>query len=151
MTELASSRFALPFLALAQAQKETTHNEALALIDMLLHPVCEGIADDPSMLMPQPGQCWCVGAQASGVWSGHANHLAGWTAGGWRFAVPVESMRLFDRSSGGSLVYRGGAWLAADHIALPSGGSVIDVEARDSLAALVTVLERAGIVIATIS
>ncbi len=151
MTELASSRFALPYLALAQVQKEVTHNEALALIDLLLHPVCEGTLDDPSALLPEPGQCWIVGADAAGAWGGHANQLAGWTEGGWRFAVPVEAMSMFDRSTGGSLTFRDGLWSAPESILLPSGGSVIDREARDSFTALVTALERAGILLATIS
>ena len=37
----ASDRFALPLLHAGQAQKEITHNEALQLIDMLLHPYAE--------------------------------------------------------------------------------------------------------------
>ena len=151
MNDLVSSRFALPYLALAQAQKELTHNEALTLVDMLLHPVCEGTTHDPSGIGPQPGQCWRVGAGATGAWNGRENQIACWTEGGWRFAAPVEAMMLFDRSLGGSLVYRNRAWTAPEKVMLPSGGSVIDDEARDSLRALVTALERTGLIVGAIS
>ncbi|WP_312846581.1 hypothetical protein [Sphingopyxis sp. PET50] len=42
MTDLPSTaRLALPLLAMAQAQKEVTHNEALTLLDLLVQPVVE--------------------------------------------------------------------------------------------------------------
>jgi len=42
MTDLPSTpRLALPLLAVAQAQKEVTHNEALALLDLLVQPAAK--------------------------------------------------------------------------------------------------------------
>ncbi len=41
-----TARLGLPLLATGQAQKETTHNEALALIDLAPHP--HGPARPPS-------------------------------------------------------------------------------------------------------
>ena len=58
---LQTPRFALPMLSVAQAQKETTHNEALVLIDALLHaPVVDGpLATPPEY--PTEGDCgWTV-------------------------------------------------------------------------------------------
>ncbi|MGB7407193.1 MAG: DUF2793 domain-containing protein, partial [Pontixanthobacter sp.] len=43
----ASPNYGLPFLFAGQTQKEFYVNEAHARIDMLLHPVVEGIADTP--------------------------------------------------------------------------------------------------------
>ena len=41
---LQTDRFALPLLATAQAQKEMTHNEALALLDAVVQPVVVAVA-----------------------------------------------------------------------------------------------------------
>ena len=49
-------------------------------------------------------------AGASGAFAGHEGALAGWSAGGWRFVMPVEGMRLTDRASGVELAFRGGGW-----------------------------------------
>ncbi len=39
-----TSRLSLPLLHASQAQKEMTHNEALTLIDLLLHGCVAGVA-----------------------------------------------------------------------------------------------------------
>lgn len=67
---LATPRFALPLLAVAQAQKEAMHNEALTLIDALLHATVEDgpLAAPPGA--PMEGQCWIVGAAPTGAWAG---------------------------------------------------------------------------------
>ncbi|WP_420606225.1 DUF2793 domain-containing protein [Novosphingopyxis sp.] len=147
MTDLTTGRMALPLLALAQAQKELTHNEALALIDLLLHPVVEDQLDDPGSLSPITGQCWLVGDQPTGAWEGHPGCIAGWTEGGWRFAPPIDGMQLFDRSGDGTSIYRNANWTAPPALAVPSGGSVIDVEARESLGVLIAAMRRAGLTI----
>ena len=43
MTTITTSRFALPLLAAGQADKELTHNEALACLDILLQPVVQAV------------------------------------------------------------------------------------------------------------
>src|SRR3546814_5826049 len=69
-------RFSLPLLAVAQAQKEVTHNEALTLLDALVHAAIEAgpLATPPAN--PALGQCWIVDAAATGVWSGAENAIA---------------------------------------------------------------------------
>src|SRR3546814_15636425 len=76
-------RFSLPLLAVAQAQKEVTHNEALTLLDALVHAAIEAgpLATPPAN--PAIGQCWIVDAAATGVWSGSENAIAIWPTGGW--------------------------------------------------------------------
>jgi hypothetical protein len=83
-----SPRFLLPFILPGQAQKETYHNEALILIDAALHAQIEAAPLDEVPDAPAPDQCWIVGTGAGGAWAGHADSLACWTAGGWRFVSP---------------------------------------------------------------
>ena len=47
---------------------------------------------------PVAGQVWLVAASPTGVFAGHAGSLAGWTADGWRFILPRDGLRVFDRS-----------------------------------------------------
>ena len=148
MTDLMqTARFALPLLATAQAQKEVTHNEALALLDALVHAAIE---DGPVATLPTSpvaGQCWIVGSGASGAWAGQGDKLAIWTEGGWRFAPPRSGMRLFRLSDGAWLRFHAGAWALPEAVATPAGGVTIDSEARSAIAALILLLEAQGLLI----
>lgn len=139
----ATPRLGLPMLFAGQAQKETTVNEALSAIDILLAGNVEGIASAPPA-SPVAGMAWIVGGTPTGAFVGHADKIAGWTEGGWRFIQPTEGMRTFDRASGTFRHYSGG-WITPVAPGLPAGGSNVDVEARASLTALVTALEQLGI------
>jgi hypothetical protein len=148
MTDLPSTaRFALPLLAMAQAQKEVTHNEALTLLDALVQPVVEdGPQPDPPS-MPAAGQAWIVGAGATGVWAGEEDALALWTDGGWRFVMPAAGMRAQRLSDGAWLRFDGSAWIEPATVASPAGGAVIDSEARAAIAALILALVGHGLLI----
>lgn len=140
-------RFALPLLAVAQAQKEVTHNEALTLLDALVHATVEAgpLATPPAN--PVAGECWIVGAAPAGAWTGHANAIAIGTAGGWRFAAPREGMRVIRIVDGARLRFEGGTWIEPATVAAPAGGSVVDSEARSAIAVLITQLVAEGILI----
>ena len=75
--DAATPRLDLPLLAAAQAQKEAFVNEALARIDVLLHPVVKGSTTAPPS-NPQAGECWVVAATASDAWSERDDMLACW-------------------------------------------------------------------------
>lgn len=144
---LTSARFGLPLLALGQAQKEITHNEALTLVDALLHAAVEEGPVDTPPAAPEEGQCWLVGAAPGDVWSGEAHSVALWSAGGWRFMRPREGMRLMRLSDGGLLRFNSGLWSLPEAVAAPSGGAVIDSEARTAISALIGLLAAHGILI----
>lgn len=67
MADDRTDRLGLPWLMAGQAQKELTHNEAMALLDIATCPSVESadVAVPPSGAMP--GQCWIVAAGASGT------------------------------------------------------------------------------------
>lgn len=145
MTETA--RFSLPLLAMAQAQKEVTHNEALTLLDALVHAAVE---DGPLFAPPTGpavGQCWLVGPGASGDWTGQADQIAIWSDGGWRFLGPLAGVRVVRLSDGAWLHYTAGGWSIPGTVPNPEGGVTIDAEARASIAALILALEAHGLLI----
>lgn len=143
----ATPRFALPMLALAQAQKEATHNEALVLLDALIHPVVEAgpQADPPAG--PAEGECWLVASGATGAWAGQDGGIAIWTAGGWRFMAPRDGMRVRRSADGAWLTFGAASWAGPDIVASPAGGPTVDAEARAAVEALIIALAAQGLVI----
>jgi hypothetical protein len=106
-----------------------------------------------------------VATSPTGAWAGKALNLAAYTAGGWRFIVPVEGTSAFVRSSSVGATFRGGAWelgilrgsnvtiggqqvvgARATAIAAPSGGSVVDAEARSAIGQILTMLRQHGLI-----
>lgn len=139
-----TARFDLPLLFAGQAQKEGTVNEVAARIDALLHGAIEGeLATPPAS--PSDGQAWLVSATPSGAWLGQAGKIAARQSGNWLFASPRDGMKLLNRATGQELRYHGG-WKMAARPASPSGGAIIDAEARSAIAAIMTALTIAGIV-----
>ncbi|KQM57896.1 MULTISPECIES: DUF2793 domain-containing protein [unclassified Sphingomonas] len=166
MNEL-THRLALPLLHSAQAHKEMVHNEALMLIDLLLHGCVSGVALDVPPAQPVVGQCWIVGPAPSGVWSGRTDQIAGMTDGGWRFVVPREGMRLWWIGGETTVEFRGGAWRRGEvraqrimvdgvpvvgaqqpAITSPVGGTTRDEEARATLSAVLSALRAHGLIAA---
>jgi hypothetical protein len=139
----ATPRYSLPLLFAGQSQKEFYVNEAHALADALLHAACEGEAVDPPV-SPAEGECWLVASGATGEWAGEDGKLAARQAGNWLFIAPKDGMRLFDHATGQVLLYRNGWQRPAAPVA-PSGGSVIDAEARTAIAELISALSEAGV------
>lgn len=139
-----SPRYGLPLLFAGQAQKEAFVNEAHALADALLHCAIEGEAAFPPAT-PADGEAWLVGAGASGAWLGQEGKLACRQAGNWLFVAPRDGMRLLDRSTGQDRRFLGG-WQIAEEILEPTGGTLVDVEARAAISQLVVALKIAGII-----
>src|SRR3546814_18262631 len=63
----ATTRLALPYLVPGQAQKETTHNEALIRLDLAVKASALSIGLNISPQTPEPGQCWIVGTSPTGI------------------------------------------------------------------------------------
>ncbi len=144
-----SDRLGLPFLAVAQSQKEMTHNEALALLDLAVQPVVQAVAPAAVPNAPIPGQCWIIGPTPTGAWAGHAGAIAGWTGGGWRFVPPFSGLSAWSIADGGLARYGAAGWLVAARqsaIPTPSGGGVIDAECRAALAAILSALRAQGLI-----
>lgn len=163
MTEK-SARFALPYILPGQAQKEVFHNEALAALDVLVHAGVEGPALELPPSSPEAGQCWIVAPGAGGAWAGQDQKIACWTSGGWRIAGPAEGMKVWDKAAGYWRHWSGTSWsdgrvpaagflvegqqvvgprLAA--LPSPSGGTIIDLEARAAIDAVIVALKSHGL------
>lgn len=158
-------RFALPFLIPGQAQKELFHNEAISAIDGLLHLCIETATLTAPPAAPSLGQSWIVAAGAAGAWAGHESALATWTDGGWRFVAPRPGMSAWNLGTGRWATYAAGHWtdgvisgtavlVDGDQVVgarqptipSPSGGTIIDAEARACIDAVIATLMSHGLI-----
>jgi hypothetical protein len=137
-----TKRFALPLLFAGQAQKEFFLNQAFVLNDALLHCTVLASAQTPPEAADEAA-CYRVTGPASGEWAGHEGDLAIRLGEGWQFVVPQPGMTVFDIAADAAMLYRNG-WQSADEPALPSGGAVIDAEARQAIFGLIEALRKLG-------
>jgi hypothetical protein len=148
-----------------QAQKEVTHNEAVAMADMLMQSVIVSVAPGSVPASPSFGQCWIVGAGASGAWAAHDHALACWTSGGWRFAAAFSGMSVWSLADNAVARFDGSGWIIgrveaaelrvngtkvvgarAAAIPGPSGGTTIDSEGRLVLESILSALRTHGLI-----
>jgi hypothetical protein len=111
------------------------------------------------------GSSYLVAEGATDAWTDKAQCVATWTSGGWRFIQPVEGMRMYEPTSAAFAVFRSGAWeigivhasaLLVDGlqvvaarcaaIASPSGGTVVDDEARATIDDILNTLRQHGLI-----
>jgi hypothetical protein len=166
MSDDTTPRLALPFLQAGQGQKELTHNESLALLDIAVQPIVEAVGISVPPSAPLPGQCWIVGVAPSGAWTGRGGALAGWTAGGWRFLAAADGMSAWSINDLCVARHVAGQWeigtvrarrLLMDGvqaldvpqaaIAAPSGGTVSDLSARQTIGEIIAVLQHHGLIL----
>ena len=133
----------LPLLIAGQAQKEFFVNQALCLLDALqARAVAASLNAPPAS--PAEGACYRVSTPAAAAWSGQDDHLAVLIGGDWHFIAPREGMHVFDQDAGHQLVFRTG-WTLAPAPAAPSGGAMVDTEARAAIDALIQSLQALGV------
>ncbi len=139
----ATPALGLPLLIAGQAQKEFFVNEALCVLDALNARAVTASQPAPPAAAAA-GASYRITAPATGAWAGQENRVAVMIGGDWRFIAPAEGWLLFDRAAGRLLIYRS-QWQPAAVVAVPAGGSVIDTEARATLASLITALQSLGV------
>jgi hypothetical protein len=151
--------------AAGQAQKELYHNEAVQTLETLVSAAVEEGPRVSPPASPAIGACYIVAASPTGAWAGKPLNLAAYTAGGWRFVVPLEGVTAYVRASSVWATFRSGVWelgivrgsnvtIAGQQVvsgrtaAIPSpgGGGVIDVEARSAVGQILTAMRLHGLI-----
>jgi hypothetical protein len=160
-----TDRTGMPLLAAGQTQKETYHNEALTVADLLICGVVTAPSAGSPPATPESGILYQVPAAATGAWSGQDGQLSAYTQGGWRFVAPFEGLRLTQREGGIERRWTGTGWEVGQTrtnevlvggqkvvgsrvaaIAAPAGGTTVDAEARNCLSAMLDALKAHGLV-----
>lgn len=113
MSDDATPRLNLPYLAAAQAQKHVTLNEALSALDGLVQCAVESRTTAHQPATPADGAAYVLPAGASGdAWAAAAaGAVLRWEAGGWSIlAVPAGAV-VFVRDEARLLLRGDVAWL----------------------------------------
>jgi Protein of unknown function (DUF2793) len=142
-----SLHLTLPLLAAAQAQKHVTHNEALTLIDALMHlsVLDRDLAVAPAS--PNPGDRYLVAGSPSGAWAGQAGKIAHYLDAIWQFAAPQAGWRAWVMDENQLIVFDGSAWRSASNfqnIAMLGINATADAANRLALNATATLFNHAG-------
>jgi hypothetical protein len=138
---------------------------ALQVLDVLVAGAVQGLPLASPPASPVIGNCYIVASSPTGAWAGHAQQLAAYTSGGWRFVAPRDGMSVYVVSSTGTAVYDGGSWevgtlngsqLVVDGqkvvgsreaaIVAPTGGTTIDAEARTAIGQILTAMRQHGLI-----
>ncbi|WP_363284260.1 DUF2793 domain-containing protein [uncultured Sphingomonas sp.] len=138
-----TARLALPMIVPGQAQKEMTHNEALALLAIAVQAQVTAVGTNVPPTDPMLGECWVVGPAPTGAWVGQADAVAGWTGGGWRFVPAHPGFTVGVAYTGRRARFSDQGWeseTAPAAVVAPSGGDVIDTQARTAITQLLTAL-----------
>ncbi len=148
-----TGRFELPLIMPSQAQKHVTHNEALTLLDGLVHLVIKTEGETAPPVSAAVDDAFIVGAPATGAWFGQDGRLAFNTDAGWRFATPVRGIIAFFAAANELRMCEQGTWTKIGDFTGPLSYATLGVNtnadavnrlAVRSNAALFTALEAAG-------
>ena len=160
-----TERLALPLLIPGQAQKEVFHNEALQVLDAIVAACVEELPRNDPPQGPEAGTGYLVGGAPTGEWSGFADHLASFGSAGWRFIAPVVGLRALVKSTSTFAEYGSAGWeigtVRASRVVVggdqvigaragaiddPTGGTIVDAEARSAISQMLSALRQHGLI-----
>lgn len=107
---MTTPRLSMPEIVESQAGKYLTHNEALRVLDALVQLTVQDRDLTAPPGSPANGQCWIVGASATGAWVGHDGEIAQRYAGAWYFIAPQEGWRAWVVDEQMLVVHTAAAW-----------------------------------------
>lgn len=103
---------ALPLIMPSQAQKHVTHNEAVLLLDALVHLAVTSRNLTAPPVSPAEADRYIVASGATGDWVGQAGRIAMRQDGAWRFVVPNPGFRAWIVAESAAATWTGTAWVA---------------------------------------
>jgi hypothetical protein len=112
-----SARLGLPYLAAAQSQKHVTHNDALQMLDGLVHCAVLERGRTAPPAAPAEGARYLLAAAPTGPFAGQGGAIAGFDDGAWRFLQPRAGWRVFVIAEARLLVHDGAGWRDLDELA----------------------------------
>lgn len=121
---MTTPKLALPELAVGQAGKEMTHNDALAILDQLVQArvIDKDLTTPPGS--PSDGAAYIVPSGATGTWSGQAGKIAYFRSavGVWRFLAPLAGWQVWVIDESKFYRFNGTVWSEVPTAPAGAGG-----------------------------
>ena len=138
----------LPLILPNQAQKHVTHNEALAILDVIVQLAVITRDQTVPPALAAIGDRHIVPSGATVDWAGQAGRIAVFTQAGWQFLAPQPGWRAHVLAEAQMAVFDGLAWTVpsegAAEFAQLGVSAMPDTTNRLSVAAPATLLNHAG-------
>lgn len=125
-----TTRFSLPLLQAAQAQKHVTVNDALTRLDGLMQLSLKSATIGTPPQTPQDGDAYGVGPSAVNAWAGQEGAIALFVNGGWVFVPARLGMRAFIADQGGWAAHDGTDWIIGQQT-LSANGAGMQFKVRE--------------------
>ncbi|MEJ5018684.1 DUF2793 domain-containing protein [Ochrobactrum vermis] len=119
----------LPYILPSEAQKHVTHNEALRLLDAVVHLSVKSRTQTEAPETPGSGYRYIVAAPATGTWVGKEGAIASFIDGGWLFATPGIGWQAYVENEAQLLVFDGTLWKGASSVPESLSLSMLGVHA----------------------
>lgn len=100
----------LPYIMPSQAQKHVTHNEAIRLLDAVVHLSVKSRTQVAAPVTPESGERYIVAAAATGVWAGKDGMIAFFVDGGWSFLAIATGWIAYIEDESALMAYDGVSW-----------------------------------------
>jgi hypothetical protein len=113
MSDDASARLGLPYLAAGQLQKHVTLNEALTRLDALVQPAAVSRSTAAQPAAPADGALYILPASPTGpIWASRSSgDVMRFEAGGWAAVAPPDGALIWIVDEDTVVVRDGGAWV----------------------------------------
>jgi hypothetical protein len=149
MSDAATPRLSLPYVAAGQAQKHVTVNEGLARLDGLVQPCVVSRATTVQPASPADGAMWIRPATATGAdWAAAPSHsLMRFEAGAWEAISPAAGFTAWIADEGQMAVFTGSAWVALSSTfsSLTAARSPFGADVRVEIVEVETTLSGASV------
>jgi len=100
----------LPYIMPSQAQKHVTHNEAIRLLDAVVHLSVRSQSQTTAPVTPASGDRYIVAAPATGTWANKAGMVAFFVDGGWSFIAVAKGWLAYIEDESSLFVFNGTSW-----------------------------------------
>lgn len=106
-----TTRFDMPLVMAAQAQKHVTVNEALSRIDGAMNMVLQSLDLTMPPAQAVDGMAYAVPFDGVNDWAGQGGKIALASNGGWEFLTPRAGWRAFVSDQGRGAIHDGTDWV----------------------------------------
>ncbi|MCL7999379.1 DUF2793 domain-containing protein [Brucella sp. 21LCYQ03] len=100
----------LPYIMPSQAQKHVTHNEAIRLLDAVVHLSVQSRTQTAAPVTPAQGDRYIVAAPATGTWANKVGMIAFFVDGGWSFITVAKGWLAYIEDESSLFVFNGTSW-----------------------------------------